>query len=456
MRSRFLVLISTGCLCLLVPPVVHAIEPAEVFLIVNKNVPESLQLARHYSKVRNIPSENLLQFDLPTGENISRSDYNTKLRDSLRKSLQDKKQQVEVLLTFYGVPLRVGGEPANDEEKKVIAQVNDALKKLRDEESERKADIAKLEKVEKESPTDAGKKKLADLRSQTSNLARQIRVLNDRRKWLSHAESQACVDSELMLLWWDDYELRRWQVNLLNWRVPEDLRKKGQPIVMACRLDGPSPAIVQRLIDDAVAVEKNGLQGKVYVDARGIKYNGKDAYGYGGYDQALRDMAELLKNDAKMSVVLDDKGPLFAEGACPDAALYCGWYALANYRACCKFSKGAVAYHIASSEAVSLRNPKAKFWCPNLLKDGVVATLGPVAEPYTIGFPKPAEFFGLLVTGEYTLVECYSKTLLLNSWMTVLVGDPLYNPYKNNRKLNVRDVRESPRDSPFLLRAKSP
>ena len=84
-------------------------------------------------------------------------------------------------------------------------------------------------------------------------------------------------------------------------------------------------------------------------------------------------------------------------------------------------------------------------WCPNLLKKGVCATLGPVAEPYTIGFPKPAEFFGLLATGEYTLVECYARTMLFCSWMTVLVGDPLYNPYKGAGKLKVSDVVPSPK-----------
>src|SRR5262249_52379626 len=139
-------------------------------------------------------------------------------------------------------------------------------------------------------------------------------------------------------------------------------------------------------------------------------------------------------------------------GSCPEAALYCGWYSLANYVPSCKFVKGAVAYHIASAEAVSLRNPSAKYWCPRLLQDGVAATLGPVAEPYTIGFPRPAEFFGLLATGEYTLVECYSKTLLLSSWMTVLVGDPLYNPFRARPRLRVDQVQPSPRGTPYIFR----
>ncbi len=156
-----------------------------------------------------------------------------------------------------------------------------------------------------------------------------------------------------------------------------------------------------------------------------------------------------------MQVTLDNKGRLFAPQSCIDTALYCGWYSHARYVPCCKFVRGAVAYHIASSEARSLRNPKAKYWCPNLLKDGVAATLGPVAEPYTVGFPKPAEFFGLLVTGKYTLVECYSQTLLLNSWMTVLVGDPLYNPYAKTPKLQPDQVKPSPKGSRFLIESPS-
>jgi hypothetical protein len=90
-------------------------------------------------------------------------------------------------------------------------------------------------------------------------------------------------------------------------------------------------------------------------------------------------------------------------------------------------------------------------WCKNLLEHGAAATLGPVAEPYTIGFPKPAEFFGTLVTGEYTLVECYWRTERFASWMTVLVGDPLYNPYAKSPKLKIGQVKPSPAGAVFPL-----
>ena len=40
-----------------------------------------------------------------------------------------------------------------------------------------------------------------------------------------------------------------------------DSRQMAQPVVMVARLDGPSPAIVRRMIDDAIATEETGLGG---------------------------------------------------------------------------------------------------------------------------------------------------------------------------------------------------
>ena len=255
-----------------------------------------------------------------------------------------------------------------------------------------------------------------------------------------------------MLLWRDAYELRRWRRTRTTLGPGEARDHRGNA---TARLDGPSPAVVRRMIDDAVAAEAAGLVGKVYVDARGIKFDPKGpdtGHGYGGYDESMREMAGLLK-DARLDVVLDDKDGLFPAGSCPDCALYCGWYSLANFIDCCTFAKGAVAWHLASSEAVSLCKG-TKYWCPNLLEKGACATIGPVAEPYTVGFPKPAEFFGLLATGKYTLAECYGKTVLFASWMGTLVGDPLYNPYKKSAPVREADVKPSPKGGRSAFGAK--
>jgi uncharacterized protein (TIGR03790 family) len=433
MRSTRWLLVA--CLFLQPAAPLSAIEPREVFLLVNKNVPASADVAEHYCKVRGIPKENVLVLDLPGGEDINRHEYDTKLAAPLRDLLKGKRDQAKVLVSTYGVPLRVGHLQMTEKEK---AQDDQFVAKT----AEYQAKVKEWqEQLKKESDAAAAQKLRDDIKAAET----QIKGLQTQHRWISDGESAAAVDSELMLLWWEKYELRRWQKNTLYWQVSAEDRAAKPTVVMTSRLDGPSPELVKKLIDTSVAVEKKGLAGKVYVDARGIKYvPGKSSTtGYEGYDESMREMARLLEK-AKLDVTLDDRLELFAPGSCPDCALYCGWYSHANYIDCCKFAPGAVAWHLASSEAVTLRDPKCKYWCKNLLDNGVVATLGPVAEPYTIGFPKPAEFFGFLATGEFTLVECYSRTILFNSWMTTLVGDPLYNPYRATPKLKAADVRPSP------------
>jgi uncharacterized protein (TIGR03790 family) len=67
-----------------------------------------------------------------------------------------------------------------------------------------------------------------------------------------------------------------------------------------------------------------------------------------------------------------------------------------------------------------------------MLEEGVAATLGPVDEPYLQSFPLPDKFFPLLMTGKLALVEVYYRTLPFLSWRQILIGDPLYRPFRKN------------------------
>jgi uncharacterized protein (TIGR03790 family) len=444
-------LLFGACLLFVLADPAFALGPADVFVVFNKAVPASKEIADYYVAKRGVPEANLIGLDLPTGEDISRADYDKRLVVPLRDTLKEQKEKVKVLLTVYGVPLRVGRPELSADEKAELEKLNPLIAFYQEKVKALDEQIKALEaKTKDAAPPPA----LAEHRAERESLQGLLRPMENRRHFVTHAESEAAVDSELSLLWWDNYELRKWQLNLLYFQVPEKLRSAKPPVVMVSRLDGPSVAIVKGLVDQALEVEAKGLQGKAYFDARHIGYDPKSdaGYGYGGYDESLRETAKLLREAAKMDVTLDDKPELFAEGSCPECALYCGWYSLAKYVPCCKFVKGAVAYHIASAEAVSLRDPKSKQWCKCLLEDGVAATLGPVSEPYTIGFPKPAEFFGTLATGKFTLVESYYRTALFTSWMTVLVGDPLYNPYAKSPKLDLTEVKPSPKDGKFIIR----
>jgi hypothetical protein len=66
-----------------------------------------------------------------------------------------------------------------------------------------------------------------------------------------------------------------------------------------------------------------------------------------------------------------------------------------------------------------------------MIEKGVVATLGPVGEPYVEAFPPPEVFFGLLIEGKLTLVECFAASNPFLSWKMVLIGDPPYRSFKN-------------------------
>ena len=265
---------------------------------------------------------------------------------------------------------------------------------------------------------------------------RHLDVLVRHRQALETRQGEAAFDSELALLWWDDYPTSMWQLNPLHHRVAGKI--KAPPVVMVTRLDAHSPDVVRRMIETSVKVEQEGLSGNVLLDARGKA----PPDSYGRYDQTIRDLGALVKTKTQLPLTLDDQEPVFPAGSQQDVAVYCGWYSLRNYVPAFAFKPGAVGFHVASSELVSLRAPQERGWVRNLLNDGVVATVGPVAEPYLHSFPAADEFFPLLMTGELTLAEAYWRSNPLTSWMNTCVGDPLYAPFKARPALKRDDLPE--------------
>jgi uncharacterized protein (TIGR03790 family) len=240
-------------------------------------------------------------------------------------------------------------------------------------------------------------------------------------------ETAASVDSELSMVLYGDYDLYCWQKNELQ-NMPLWLPSRT---LMVSRLDGPSAKIAAGLIDKAIEAEKKGLSGKAYIDARSLNIAGEPApYSFEFFDKSLHSLAAMLKKRTSMNVVVENNESLFAPGSCPKTAIYCGWYSVGKYIDAFDFVPGAVGFHIASFEAMDLRNTASFNWCPAMLVDGVTATLGAVDEPYLHSFPEPDKFFAELLDGK-CLVEAFYRTNPFNSWQFVLIGDPLY-------RLNIR------------------
>jgi uncharacterized protein (TIGR03790 family) len=372
-------------------------------------------------------------------------------RNSLERHLRDAQARIAKLsgaeLEQAGAQLRqlaviAGGSRAlvMGLERQAAEAENVELRTQYDMLRGRLAGLAEMQAVLEQSPPgyDRDMQVLAALERNGGQLA-ILEWLDQQLAVLAKNETGASLDSELALVYWpDDYQLLRWQPNYLRAGFEATQWRMVRPTMMVARIDGPTLELARGLIDAAIQTETDGLTGKAYFDARGtakLEDAAPTPGSYEDYDRALLAVAKGFSEQTTIETTLNNGPELFQAGQCPDAALYCGWYSLAKYVDAFEWRPGAVAYHLASSEADTLQAGDSEVWCKRLIEDGVAATIGPVYEPYLMAFPRPEQFFGLLLKGELTLAECYYRTLPFNSWMMVLVGDPLYRPFKNRTVL---------------------
>jgi uncharacterized protein (TIGR03790 family) len=503
-----------------VVPTVHALSRDEIALVVNRSVPESTELATFYAQARDIPGDRIIPLDLPATDEIPFDMYEQHVRPAIRRALRDRglEQKVRCLVTFYGVPLRIGlrvNTPQDNTEleqlkqahQQVIGQldgmvgqaerraleVNGAFKPVSadrslealaqrmklaisvvEAEMRKSADESRRQELTQylnqaveqvtgevdaddiapasapatatssadpsELPFDPEARRLVrDKARQHAGIFTYAKTLQTQIDYLSTDDTAAALDSELSLLWWPTYSRVRWQPNRLN---PHLRAARAPPAMMVMRLDGPTVQVVRDIVATSIRIEKEGLSGKLVVDARGLnpldQKGAPDAFGV--FDERLRSLARHVQASTDVPVVLDDRPEVMGPNSVEGVALYCGWYSLHTYVPAMKFNAGAVGYHVASFELVSLRDPAHPGWVRGLLENGVVASVGPVAEPYLHSFPAPDEFFTLLLSGKQTLAEVYWTCTPLASWMQTCIGDPLYNPYQKNPRIKLEDL----------------
>jgi len=303
-----------------------------------------------------------------------------------------------------------------------------------------------LVRLVSESPSDLRRQKAYRLVARLFGLQGVVQFSQEEQELFNNKDSDASLDSELTLLWWDPgtYRLSGRLPNPLHYETASakeqaPLALPTLPILMVSRLDAPEPQLARQLVDQALQAEQQGLSGKVYLDARGM--GPEPPLGYGFYDQSLRDLAELFRQHTQYAVVLENTEHRFSQpGEASGVAVYAGWYRLRSYEDAFTFNPGAIGYHLASGEAISIHDPSEPGWCKNALARGITATLGPTDEPYLDAFPPPNEFFALLLTGRYSLVEAYFLTARYVSWRMVLFGDPLYNPWRDKMLVKQGDI----------------
>jgi hypothetical protein len=181
------------------------------------------------------------------------------------------------------------------------------------------------------------------------------------------------------------------------------------------------------MVNDGLKAEKGGLWGWGYIDLRSITDPG---YVIG--DQWIKQAGEAMQQ--KGIPVLTDDLPDTFQGGFPitDASAYFGWYAEningpfadSSFR----FVPGAVAAHLHSFSAATLRDP-IKGWTAPLLCRGACASIGNVYEPY-LAFTTDFGVMETALLAGCNMAESYYMAQPVLSWMSVLVADPLYRPYE--------------------------
>jgi len=354
-------------------------EAGRTLVVATDTVPEGLQVARHYMKVRGIPKRNLCVLHAPSKETIDRETFRRTVRDPLRDFLQRwegrmalqlpdgevhvrlQARRAKYLVPVYGVPVKIGGY----EDVKTM-----------------------------------------------------------------HMSRAAAVDSELALLPGLRHELVGGLANPLFGTRRADGPLVGERMLLVSRLDGPTAEIARRLVDDAVWAEANGLKGRAYVDTRGLAEGN-----YAAGDAALRRAAAVLRR-AGFETEVDERPEIWPLAhPMPDAAVYLGWYAhhaagpmtARDFR----FRRGAVAYHLQSFSGASIRDPKTH-WVGPLLAKGACVTAGAVYEPFLGGTPRLDILTQRLVQG-CSWGEAAWMAQPQVSWQMCFVGDPLYRPFGERR-----------------------
>lgn len=359
----------------------EAIDPSSIAVVYNSNNPESSKLAFYYANARNIPHDNLIGLATSNKGKISRNEYISTIQDPLRSHFDRNrwwsraktsdgyvmpvKNKMRLLVCMYGLPYGINNQKLSSD-----------------------TDLKKLHVVQR--------------------------------------SNSASVDSELVLFGVDGVPIQgalpnKYYKKDANFSKLNDLL----PYMLVGRIDGPSYATAQRLIDDAIAVEKQGLWGMCYLDK---------AFKGGSYKIGDEWMDTIYKANWQKGIpttMENTRQTYLTNYPMRDAALYYGWYTSSrngplldpNFR----FKKGAIAIHLHSSSASNLRNKNSN-WVGPLLDKGAAATVGNVYEPY-LQLTHQFDIINDRLLAGYTFAEATAMSIPYISWQSLAIGDPLYRPF---------------------------
>jgi uncharacterized protein (TIGR03790 family) len=107
---------------LIAPTAARALEPDELLLVVNKNVPVGRQLAEFYAQQRHVPEGRIVAVDMPGADECTINEYEKNVVPVVRDFMRTNhlENRVRCLVTFLGLPLRIANRKLSDDEQREV------------------------------------------------------------------------------------------------------------------------------------------------------------------------------------------------------------------------------------------------------------------------------------------------------------------------------------------------
>jgi len=366
-------LVRLAVLLLLVAPLRVAAQTADnVLVVINDDSAASVEIGEYYAAKRGVQNDHVIRIKVDTAETIQRPDYERAIEQPIGQQLLERNLEDRILFIVLtkGVPLRIAGTGGRD-------------------------------------------------------------------------GTIASVDSELALL----YRRLLGETLPIVGRVPNPFylgngdvataprfTRAAFDVYLVTRLDGFSVEDIRALIDRGSAPSASG---QIVLDQRALA-------GDLGGDQWLKEAAARLKDTpVGSSVVLET-----TRDSATTQEPVLGYYtwgstdpAQRGRRSGLRFAPGAIGAMFVSTDGRTFTEPPTS-WQPNvgtfagsiqslagdLIRDGMTGIAAHVYEPFLDGTIRPQVLFPAYASG-FTLAESFYMAMPYLSWQTVVVGDPLCEPF---------------------------
>lgn len=350
----------------------------EVVIIVNNNSNISKEIGNYYAEKRNISKEQICIVNTSIAEIIERDEYND-LEEQVKKFLSnnDLINKTKYLLTTKEIPLKINGTNAKP-------------------------------------PFD-------------------------------YYGNCSSVDSELALIFSSMQSGNNGKYDNPYFKADEHFKRDNYDIYLVNRLTGLNIDDAKALVDRAIAGEENVL-GRGYFDADSAMIGE-----YRWYDDLINESFYLVKEYGfdcgleKSAIDIGMKGAKYSSDSSPNllhanetatnALLYWGWYSNSTYYDTFNWSIGALGQRLHSFNAKSFNS---NFWCAGAVADGITGTMGNVYEPFLDAAHYPTIFFDRILKG-YSFGEASYMSQPYLSWQSVVIGDPLYTPFRYDVNLSCKN-----------------